>query len=79
MLPVFSIEASLISNFLLNNFWTFGKRLNQSRIRVKFLKFHLVSGFAAIINYLIFLILFFTFGIHDILANFNWYSCCRCS
>ena len=67
--PIFSIEAALISNFLLNNFWTFGKRLNQSKIRVKFLKFHLVSGFAAIINYLIFLTLFFTFGIYDILAN----------
>ena len=67
--PIFSIEAALISNFLLNNFWTFGRRLNQSRIRVKFLKFHLVSGFAAIINYLIFLTLFFTFGIYDILAN----------
>jgi len=67
--PIFSIESALISNFLLNNFWTFGKRLSQSRIRVKFLKFHLVSGFAAIVNYLIFLTLFFTFGIYDILAN----------
>ena len=67
--PIFSIEAALISNFLLNNLWTFGRRLNQSTIRVKFLKFHLVSGFAAIINYLIFLTLFFTFGIYDILAN----------
>ena len=67
--PIFSIEAALISNFFLNNFWTFGKRLNQSRVRVKFLRFHLVSGFAATINYLIFLTLFFTFGIYDILAN----------
>ena len=67
--PIFSIEAAIISNFLLNNFWTFGKRLNQSRIRVKFFKFHLVSGLAAIINYLVFFILFFTFGIYDILAN----------
>jgi len=67
--PLLSIEAALISNFLLNNFWTFGSRSNQSRVRVKFLKFHLVSGLGALINYLVFLLLFFVLEIHDIFAN----------
>ncbi|RZO96146.1 MAG: glycosyltransferase [Gammaproteobacteria bacterium] len=68
--PIISIESALISNFMLNNIWTFGKRSSASRIRVKFLKFHLVSGFAAIINYLVFLVLLLSFGVYDILANF---------
>jgi dolichol-phosphate mannosyltransferase len=67
--PLLSIEAALISNFLLNNFWTFGSRSNQSRVRVKFFKFHLVSGLGALINYVVFLLLFFVLEVHDIFAN----------
>ena len=59
--PLISIESALISNFILNNFWTFGKRTTHSRIRVKFLKFHLASGFSALINYSVFLALFLVF------------------
>ena len=67
--PLIAIESAMISNFILNNFWTFGKRITQSRIRVKFIKFHLVSGLSALINYSVFLILFLVFGLFDILAN----------
>ena len=67
--PLISIETALISNFILNNFWTFGKRTTHSRIRIKFLKFHLASGFSALINYSVFLALFLVFQLHDILAN----------
>ena len=67
--PLIAIESVLISNFILNNFWTFGKRITQSRIRVKFVKFHLVSGFSALINYSAFIALFLVFGLYDILAN----------
>jgi len=67
--PLIAIESALISNFILNNFWTFGKRVTQSRIRVKFIKFHLVSGLSALINYSVFLALFLVFGLFDILAN----------
>ena len=41
----------------------------KRQIRVKFLKFHLVSGLSAIINYLVFLSLFLVLGVYDILAN----------
>ena len=67
--PLISIESALILNFFLHNFWTFGKRSTQSRIRVKFLKFHLVSGLSAIINYLVFLSLFLILDVYDLLAN----------
>ena len=67
--PLISIESALISNFILNNFWTFGKRTTQSRIRVRFLKFHLASGVSALINYSVFLTLFLVFQLYDILAN----------
>tara|TARA_B100001027_G_scaffold79091_1_gene54090 strand:+ start:2443 stop:3570 length:1128 start_codon:yes stop_codon:yes gene_type:complete len=67
--PLIAIESALISNFILNNFWTFGKRITHSRIRVKFIKFHLVSGLSALINYSVFLTLFLVFGLFDILAN----------
>ena len=67
--PLIAIESAMISNFILNNFWTFGKRVTQSRIRVKFIKFHLVSGLSALINYSVFLALFLVFGLFDILAN----------
>ena len=67
--PLIAIESALISNFILNNFWTFSKRVTQSRIRVKFIKFHLVSGLSALINYSVFLALFLVFGLFDILAN----------
>lgn len=67
--PLISIESALISNFILNNFWTFGKRTTQSRIRVRFLKFHIASGVSALINYSVFLTLFLVFQLYDILAN----------
>ena len=67
--PLIAIESALISNFILNNFWTFGKRITQRRIRVKFVKFHIVSGSSALINYSAFLTLFLVFGLYDILAN----------
>lgn len=67
--PIISIESALISNFILNNFWTFDKRISQSRIRVKFLKFHLASGFSALINYSLFTTLFLVFQLYDLYAN----------
>jgi len=37
------IEASIVTNFLLNNFWTFSKSINQSKIHIKGMKFNIVS------------------------------------
>jgi dolichol-phosphate mannosyltransferase len=38
-----SIELSIVSNFLLNNFWTFSERKSQHRFYIKGLKFNIVS------------------------------------
>jgi len=46
-----AVELSIISNFLLNNFWTFKTRKTQDRIRIKGLKFNLVSLVSLVISY----------------------------
>tara|TARA_Y100001970_G_scaffold39728_1_gene48948 strand:- start:3177 stop:4313 length:1137 start_codon:yes stop_codon:yes gene_type:complete len=67
--PLISIESSLLSNFFLNNFWTFKKRKVTSSLYKRLLQFHVASGGAACFNYLTFLLTFAVLGIHDILAN----------
>ena len=71
MLPflaeVFSIEASIISNFVLNNFWTFKDRKIGSPL-YRFLKYHGSVILGAIINYAVFALLTAA-GLHIILAN----------
>lgn len=52
-----SIEASIISNFLLNNYWTFRRRNTRDRIRIRGLKFNAVSLLALVISYGTFVVL----------------------
>jgi dolichol-phosphate mannosyltransferase len=52
-----SIELSIISNFLFNNFWTFAKRNTKDKFHLKGLKFNIVSFIALFISYLIFVLL----------------------
>ena len=66
--PLISIEVSLISNFLFNNFWTFKKR-NPSPFLSRLMQFHLVAGFTGIINYTVFFTMFKALMVNDILAN----------
>ena len=63
-----AIEISIISNFFLNNFWTFKARPSKSSLQTRLLNFHLVAGFSGIINYLFFLVLVYLVNIYDILA-----------
>ena len=46
-----AIELSIISNFLLNNSWTFRYRRTKDRTRVRGLKFNLVSILALALSY----------------------------
>ena len=46
-----AIEVSIISNFFLNNYWTFRWQKTKKKIYIKGLKFHLVSLFALSVNY----------------------------
>ena len=46
-----AIELSIISNFLLNNYWTFRHRKTKDRTRIRGLKFNLVSVLALGVSY----------------------------
>jgi dolichol-phosphate mannosyltransferase len=52
-----AIEFSIISNFIFNNFWTFKHRKTKDRIRIKGLKFNLVSILSLIVSYGTFIML----------------------
>ena len=46
-----SIEISIISNFLFNNYWTFRDRNTKDKTRIKGLKFNTVSLLSLILSY----------------------------
>jgi dolichol-phosphate mannosyltransferase len=56
-----SIEISIITNFLLNNFWTFAHRNNKSHVRIRGLKFNAVSFVALGVSYGTFILLSFLY------------------
>lgn len=52
-----AIELSILSNFLLNNYWTFAYRVMIGRKRVRGLKFNLVSLLSLLVSYTTFVVL----------------------
>ena len=62
-----AIEASIISNFLLNNFWTWQDSHDKS-FQKRLIQYHSVSIIAGLINYLILVGLTY-FGLHHLIAN----------
>ena len=64
-----AIEVSILSNFFLNNLWTFKKRKTHVPFWSRLLRYHLVTGLAGIVNYLVLIFLVRTFGLHDMLSN----------
>ena len=52
-----AIEASIVTNFLLNHYWTFRSRPSTERVRVKGLKFNLVSLLSLAVSYATFVLL----------------------
>lgn len=52
-----SIEVSIITNFLLNNYWTFRSRKTSDHVRIKGLKFNAVSLVSLGVSYTTFVIL----------------------
>lgn len=63
-----AIEISIISNFMLNNVWTFTNRNTGAALLLKLWRFHLVSGLAGLMNYSILIILVRVFDLWDIFA-----------
>jgi dolichol-phosphate mannosyltransferase len=64
-----AIEVSILTNFFLNNIWTFRKRNTKVRFASRIFRYHLVTGLAGIVNYGILLLLAKVFGINDLIAN----------
>jgi dolichol-phosphate mannosyltransferase len=52
-----AIEVSIITNFFLNNFWTFSQRDMNDKIHIRGLKFNVVSVIALVVSYSTFLLL----------------------
>lgn len=64
-----AIEVSILTNFFLNNIWTFRRRNTKIGLASRILRYHLVTGIAGLVNYGILLLLAKVFGIHDLMAN----------
>lgn len=56
-----AIEVSIIWNFMLNNYWTFGHRRNTDKFHIKGLKFNIISVLSLVISYSTFVVLSLTF------------------
>jgi len=63
-------EISILSNFLLNNIWTFKKTKNSDPVMGRIVKFHIVSLTSILINNSVLFFLHKGFGIPDVLAKF---------
>jgi len=56
-----AIQLSIVSNFILNNYWTFRWRNTADTIRVRGVKFNLVSLASLAMSYIVFILLSFMF------------------
>lgn len=52
-----SVEVSILTNFLLNDFWTFADRRDADPWRIRFLRFHVVSLVGMAVNWGVFALL----------------------
>ncbi len=69
---VIAIEVSIITNFLLNDIWTWGdkKHLTGSSFFIRMLKYNISSGAAAFVgNFLTLTVLTEIFGLYYIISN----------
>ena len=64
-----AIETSILTNFFLNNAWTFRRRQAAVPFRFRIVRYHLVTGLAGGVNYLVLLLLVHLAGLHDLVAN----------
>jgi len=62
-----AIEISILSNFFLNNYWTW-KDQKDSSFLTRFIKYHAVTVVSGGVNYLILLVLT-SYGLHYFISN----------
>ena len=66
---IIAIELSIISNFFLNDLWTWKDRLKKE-FRHRFTQYHISVGLTAVlVNWLLLIILTELFGIYYLLSN----------
>ena len=66
---VIAIETSIVSNFLLNNFWTFKQRTKKLSMFRRVVNFHVAASISGLVfYYLFFLFLVTILGINDVLS-----------
>jgi len=64
-----AIEASIVSNFFLNNYWTFKTRPKKLSMLRRLVNFHIAAGISGLLfYYLFFLLLTSVLGIHDVIS-----------
>jgi dolichol-phosphate mannosyltransferase len=59
---------SIITNFILNDAWTFNDKKHGISLSGRFVKFHVVSLVGMGINWGVFAVLFMGFGVFDIVS-----------
>lgn len=64
-----AIETAIISNFVLNNIWTFRSRTVETSLIKRFIRFHMVALTAGLVNYTTLLFLVYGLDLLDIIAN----------
>jgi dolichol-phosphate mannosyltransferase len=64
-----AVELAVLSNFLLNNYWTFRDSDNRSPILVKMLKFHVTAAGGFAINFVFLVGLTELAGMYYLLSN----------
>ncbi len=64
-----SIESSVLSNFMLNDVWTFRHRGAQAPFLLRLSRFHAVCALGGVVNYLVLLVIVAFLGWSDVLAN----------
>lgn len=66
----FAIEISIISNFILNNFWTFKDRKDKKNFFLQMVKFNIISFGGLVLNIITYTILKDYFDIYKYFAEF---------
>jgi dolichol-phosphate mannosyltransferase len=72
---VIAIEASILSNFILNENWTFVDIDSSSTVAVRFLKMNAVYAAGLAINLGVLLMLTEIFGAHYLISNLFGIAC----
>jgi dolichol-phosphate mannosyltransferase len=67
---IIAIELSILSNFFINNLWTWSDRTEGASLQTRLFRYHVGVGITATGNYLILIGLTEWFGVHYLISNF---------